>query len=71
MAATPTRIYKIVQKDTKTIRLVRATTKAMAIGFCARNNYEAEKAAQEDIISFMSQDGAKVEDATKVKEANE
>ena len=44
--------------------LIRATTKARAVRYVARNNYKAAVATQDDIVALVSE-GQSVEDAVE------
>jgi hypothetical protein len=66
-----TRYYSVVDRAGKQ-RMVRANGKQMAIGFCARSEYSATLASQEQIVQFMkNNDPAVIEDATTEKEEAE
>lgn len=65
------RIYLVTDRTQKQ-RLIRASGKQMAIGFCARSDYTASLASQEQIVQFMTTNSpAVIEDATKEKEEAE
>jgi hypothetical protein len=63
-----TRIY-IVTRDNGNHRLVRASTKAQAIGHAVRDDYNAEVAPQEALVGLLGS-GIKVEDAKEPEGGN-
>jgi len=63
-----TRIYTV--SDGNNERLVRATSRAQAIGHIARTTYKARVSTQGDLELHLTT-GAKVEDATKADDDQE
>lgn len=45
------RIYRVTRNGCEN-RLVRAANKSQAIGYCARNDYQAEVASQETLVGL-------------------
>lgn len=57
------RIYEVVNKENDKSRLVRATSRAQAIGHVARHLFVVAVPDQETLVNLVS-NGTKVEDAS-------
>lgn len=57
------RIYEVLNKATGVCSLVRAVSRAQAVGHVSRNAYDVQVATQEALVAAMG-DGVKVEDAS-------
>lgn len=57
------RIYEVCNKETDASRLVRAASRAQAVGHVARNLFDVTVADQEALVLAMT-NGIKVEDAS-------
>jgi hypothetical protein len=55
------RIYEVKNKETGVCRLVRASSRAQAVGHVARNSFDVEVASQDTLVNVVGM-GVKVED---------
>jgi len=51
---TPTRIYAVTNKETKAVRLVRATQAGPARNHVAKDNYDVHVATQDDLVTYAA-----------------
>lgn len=58
------KVYLVTDAEGKK-SLVRATSRAMAVGYCARNAFKAQMATQDQIIDLLMSSTEKVQDATQ------
>jgi hypothetical protein len=61
--AVATRIYVVTQEGAEPDRLVRARSQAQAVNHCAKSQFKATVATQDDIVECMT-NGCLVEDAS-------
>lgn len=58
------RIYEVCNKATGVSRLVRAGSRAQAVGHVARNSFDVQVADQESIVKLVGEESVPVEDAS-------